>query len=80
MPEEAREAAKELLESADLIRAWCRTSRRSGLRRGRTGALLYLTGSSRRLQKPMAVMVQGRSSTGKSIVDENSRVCSLRKP
>ena len=72
MPEEAREAAKEFLESPDLIRTLTSDFKTIGIcREDGPATLLYLTGSSRRLRKPLAVIFQGGSSSGKSLVVEN---------
>lgn len=78
-PAEVRAEAEQLLHSPDLMRQVVRDFSAVGIAGERElAATLYLIGTSRLLDRPLAAIVQGPSSSGKSYVLE--RVSSLFPP
>ena len=72
MPETIRREAKDILMNEHLTERACRDASMLGIvGEELTVATLYLTGTSRLLARPMAVILQGSSSSGKSYAIEN---------
>src|SRR5262245_36341890 len=73
MPDEVREGAAEMLRKPDLVEQVLRDLQAIGIVGEHELALTtYLVGSSRLLAKPLAALVQGATSSGKSHVVERT--------
>lgn len=73
MPEEAREQASAILNDPELIRHVLDDVSTLGVAGEKElAASIYLTGTSRLLLRPLAIIVQGPSSSGKSYVIEKT--------
>ncbi len=79
IPDDVRETALAQLRSPDLLMWIMESIEQCGVAgEQQTALLVYLTGTSRLLNKPLAVIVQGPSSSGKSYVLD--KVASLFPP
>jgi hypothetical protein len=67
----AKEAAGELLSAPDILERFAASCREHGLvGEDRTAKLLFLSGVSRLLKRPVSCVVKGTSSSGKSVTVE----------